>query len=95
MHFAHKRQPYNIQELSIVTSCNLLKTKLFLPPFVEWNNDTEKICIDNGITILGKENWKSLDKEEFNSSHSYWFFHSWRHNIIDLINKIKKDKNKQ
>lgn len=88
MHFSHKRVSAEIQELSILTSCNLLNTKIFLPPFVEWNKDTERICNDNGIKLLGKEKWRSLDKEVFDASYPYWLFHSWRWSAEELINKI-------
>jgi len=93
MHISHKQVSVEIQELSILISCNLLNTKIFLPPFVQWNKDTERICSNNGIKLLGTEKWRSLDKEEFDSSYPLWLFHSWRHIPEKLIEKLKAGKN--
>jgi pyruvyltransferase len=93
MHFAHARESTERQEFSILTSRFLLKTQRFLPPFVEWNSETERICKNHGISIIGKEPWRSLDREDFDSSHPYWLFHSGTKPLEQWINKINADKN--
>lgn len=93
MHFAHGRASTERQEMSILLSCKLLNTKRFLPPFVEYNSETERICKNHGYTLIGKEPWRSLDKEEFDSSHPYWLFHSRTQSLEYWMNKINKDKN--
>ena len=77
-HFAHRQMSYETQKFSILTSCNLLNTKLFLPPFIAWNDDTEAICNSFNIKLIGNEPWKSLEKNRFDSTHYYWLFHGWQ-----------------
>jgi hypothetical protein len=79
IHFNHSKLSKDAQELSIVMSCNLLKTKIFIPPFNQFNEDTKFICNFNRIRlVMPTDGWKSLEKEKFNSEHKLWFFHSWR-----------------
>lgn len=79
IHVDHSRIDTDAQEMSILTSCNLLDTKIFIPPFNKFNEDTLQICEDNGIKILlSSEGWKSLEFNKFDSKHDKWYFHSWR-----------------
>lgn len=79
LHFDHSKASYDAQEMSILTSCNLLKTNIFVPPFNRFNLDTEIICKENNIFLIGKdEKWLSLETNKFNPEHKHWYFHSWR-----------------
>lgn len=79
LHFDHSKASYDTQEMSILTSCNLLKTNIFVPPFNKFNLDTEIICKENNIFLVGKdEKWLSLETNKFNPEHKHWYFHSWR-----------------
>lgn len=69
---------YQSQEMNIVSSCNYLKTKMFVPPFNKYNQDTEAVCYKHGITLVKPESWKSLEHEPFDMEHQNWYFHSWR-----------------
>lgn len=78
-HVEHSKLDRQSQEMSILSSCNFLDTKIFVPPFNKWNSDTVNICSANDIRILSSENkWKSFEFEPFDSTHKYWYFHSWR-----------------
>lgn len=78
-HVKHAHLPYMAQEMSIVGSCNYLGTKIFVPPFTNYNEDTRTICEGNDIQLVSdRDGWKSLESEPFNPNHKLWFFHSWR-----------------
>lgn len=80
LHFSHKNMPKDAQKMSIVTSCVLLNTKIFVPPFSEYDANTEAVCSDYGIRLVKcADGWKSLESEPFNPDHPLWFFHSWRY----------------
>ncbi len=78
MHLDCTKLDYQSQELNIVTSCNYLKTKLFVPPFNRFNSITEDICNKHSITLIKPDIWKSLEYECFDSNHNNWYFHSWK-----------------
>lgn len=78
-HFDHSAVSSEAQFCSIVSSCVILDTRIFVPPFNRYNADTEKICKDNGIFLVKpSDGWKSMECEAFNKEHDKWYFHSWR-----------------
>lgn len=79
-HFDHQAAELGLAEASIVTSCKLLMTDTFIPPFNRWDFLTEKICKENGITLIKsqEEGWRSFECNEFDPSHQNWYFHPWR-----------------
>lgn len=80
LHVDHSRIDYDAQEMSIVTSCRLLNSKIFIPPFNKFNEDTIRICKDNEISmIMSYDGWKSMEFNKFDCSHNNWYFHSWRY----------------
>lgn len=79
-HISHKNKSRDFQAMSILSTARLLKTNIFVPPFSEWDNITEKVCTDNNIRLIkSSDGWKSLESEPFNPNHPLWFFHSWRY----------------
>jgi hypothetical protein len=77
VHADHRLLNYAQQELSIITSCALCNSKIFIPPFNKWNNDTEDICIRNGIDLIKfEEGWLSCEHNKFIDSHDKWYFHA-------------------
>lgn len=89
-HVDHSKLSRETQEMSIIGSCSYLKTNIFVPPFNRFNQDTLDICFDNGIQIKN-EGWKSLEHNDFDFSHKYWYFHSWRFTINQLKDKLSAD----
>lgn len=77
-HVDHSKLSKDAQEMSILPSCNFLKTKKFIPPFNRFNNDTREICFKNNIEILSGPEWKSFEFQKFEEDHRFWYFHSWR-----------------
>lgn len=80
IHVDHSKIGTDAQEMSILTSCRLLDSKIFIPPFNKFNEDTLQICHDNGIKILlTSEGWKSLEFNKFDKNYDKWYLHSWRY----------------
>jgi hypothetical protein len=79
LHCDHSQLQFDAQEMSIVTSCNLLKTNIFVPPFNRYNDTTEAVCRINNIDLVRyEEGWRNMDKEPFDPAHKLWYFHPWR-----------------
>lgn len=84
-HLDHSKITPDLQEASIVSSCRLLKTDTFVPPFNSWNGQTERICERHGIRLVKHEDgWKSFEHNDFDPSHPLWYFHSWKWNKDSL-----------
>jgi hypothetical protein len=92
IHLDHSRVGYDAQEMNILTSCNLLKTNMFIPPFNRYNEDTVKICEKNGIELL-VGGWKSLKFNEYDPEHEKWYLHPWEWKQIgELCKKLEAPK---
>lgn len=89
-HFDHSAIPKDVQYCSIMSSCIILKTRIFAPPFNRYNSSTEEICRENGIELLKPEDgWKSLEHNKFDKNHHLWYFHSWRWKAKEFMEHIK------
>ena len=94
IHVDHAQLDYDAQEMSILTSCNMLNTKMFIPPFGRYSEVTERICKQNDIEMLAGLDWQSLEFNEFDPNHEKWYFHSWRYKVEDYqiaINKARQE----
>jgi len=89
IHLDHGDLSYEMQELSIVVSCNYLQTKMFAAPFNTYNKDTIKICVANDIELLDQREWKSMEFNEFNTKFPRWSFHAWNY-TADIFNSVLK-----
>lgn len=77
IHVDHRLLDKSAQEMSILISCSLCKSKVFVPPFNKWNKDTESICIENGIKLVKfEEGWKSIEYNKYNPNHRLWYLHA-------------------
>jgi len=95
LHVDHSKLTLQAQEMSILTSCNLLNAKVFLPPFNRFNEDTERICQENGIFLVKQQEhgWKSLEFNDYDPSHKRWYLHPWRWTTKTLLAALEGDKN--
>jgi hypothetical protein len=95
-HVKHSQLSKDAQEMSIVGSCNFLNTDKFIAPFNDYNEDTVDICAENKIELLTKSYyWKSMEHNKFDSSHKYWYLHSWRYSLKQLREYLSADLAKQ
>jgi hypothetical protein len=61
LHVDHRLMDKSAQEVSILTSCSLARSKVFIPPFNKWNEQTEEICAEAGIELIKFEDgWRHL-----------------------------------
>lgn len=90
LHCDHSRLGYDAQEMSILTSCKYIGTDVFVPPFNRWNSDTSEICSKHKIRLVKlTDGWKSLEHNDFDSTHNLWYFHPWKWNVTLLANKLE------
>ncbi len=86
IHVDHRLLHPKAQEMSILVSCSLAKSKIFIPPFNKWNSATDHICEENGIELIKFENgWLSCEHNDFNPEHKLWYLHARDFNINDVI----------
>lgn len=93
IHSDHSIMAIEAQEISIVTSCNILNTNIFVPPFNRYNEMTEQICALHNIELVKMESdfesWRNFDLQEFDEHSGLWYLHPWRYKTIeDFKNKF-------
>lgn len=79
-HFDHTSVDSQLKKASIISSCRLLYTNIFVPPFNKWDEEMQLICESNGIQMIKSDldGWKSFEHNNFDPEHELWYFHSWR-----------------
>ena len=87
LHMDHRLLGYEAQELSILVSCSLIKTAIFVPPFNKWNADTEVICNTHHIELIKFEDgWRSMEYHNYVPDHKLWYLHG-RNFTLDAFRK--------
>lgn len=77
VHVDHRLIDRKAQEMSILVSCSLLKSRIFVPPFNKWTPDMLDICRANGIHLVCFEDgWRSVEHEAYTPSVQTWYLHS-------------------
>lgn len=76
IHCDHRLLNRDQQEISILISCSLVRSNIFIPPYNKWNQVTEDICKANNIILIKFEDgWLSMEHNEFDENHSKWYLH--------------------
>lgn len=90
VHVDHRLLDKPAQEMSILISCSLVKSKIFVPPFNKWNADTELICSENNIKLVKFEDgWKCAEYNDFSLDHKLWYIHHREFSINSFKTWIK------
>ena len=81
IHIDHTRLSYDATLMSMLVSCRMLNTRVFVPPFGRINGNVMQVAVEHNIEIeasfpLGR--WKSIEFNDFDPKHEKWYFHSWR-----------------
>jgi hypothetical protein len=78
IHVDHRLMSKRAQELSILTSCSILGTTHFVPPFHKWNKKTARVCHQHKIVLtrFEDENAQHLAYKKFDGGQSDWYFHT-------------------
>lgn len=92
IHAEHGKLSRETQMFSILVSCSYLNTKIFIPPFMSYNDDTKDICESNGIEMIDGVGWGSMEKEGFDGTHKLWYFHPWRMNLASVRKWVNASK---
>jgi len=76
VHVDHRLLSYDAQEMSIVTSCSLIHTKHFIPPFNKWNQDTIDICDKHKYRLYKFEDgWRGVEYNTYDVNTPLWYLH--------------------
>ena len=78
LHLDHRNVDRDLQKYSILTSCALLNTKVFVPPFWRWNAETNQICEAAGVKLWTEGDWFNIDNGPVRENHLLFCFHSWK-----------------
>ena len=85
-HVDHRLLHRSAQEMSIIASCSLVGSNIFIPPFNKWNKDTEDICNENAINLVKfEDNWKSMEHNQYDPDHHKWYLHARDFDVTDTI----------
>jgi hypothetical protein len=78
IHVDHRLLKRSAQELSIVMSCSLVGTRIFVPPFHKWNEKTEAICQEHGINLhkFTPSAWRHLKYHKFDPFQPQYYLHT-------------------
>lgn len=77
LHMDHRLLGREAQEMSILTSCKLVGTQTFVPPFNKWNCTTENVCRENKVALVKFEDgWRSMEHNRPGRETGKWYLHS-------------------
>jgi hypothetical protein len=78
MHVDHRLLGRKAQEMSILGSCALAQSTIFVPPYNKYNDDTISICNENGIGLVRFEDgWQHVLYSAYDKAHPYYYLHSF------------------
>ena len=90
IHIDHRLLTKEQQEMSILISSSIIKSKIFVPPFNKWNKDTESICKEFDIELIKFEDgWLSIEHNDFDVNHEKYYFHHRDFGLEKIKNWIK------
>ena len=79
IHVDHRLLTRSAQEISILISCAITESNIFVPPFNKWNSKTETVCQENKIELIKFEDgWKHVAHQKFNNDgeNQKYYFHT-------------------
>ena len=76
IHVDHRLLTRSAQEMSIMVSCSLLRSYVFVPPFHKWNKKTEEICQEHKIELVKHIGWEQhhLLYHQFQPGIEYYYY---------------------
>jgi hypothetical protein len=89
IHVDHRLLKRSAQEMSILTSCALLNTAYFVPPFHKFDRRTEKICVDHRIMIVRyDQSFTHLAYHPFDGRKTSYYFHTHDFTYEDFCSRF-------
>lgn len=85
VHVDHRLMGREAQELSIITSCSLYGTSVFVPPFNKYNKDTISICDEHDLDLVRFEDgWQHVNYNAFDKAQPLYYLHTHDTNVKSL-----------
>lgn len=76
LHVDHRLLGREGQEMSILVSCAVTRSMIFVPPFNKYNRDTIDICREHGIGLVRfEEGWRHVGHNTFDPTHNLYYLH--------------------
>lgn len=89
-HVDHRLLDKAAQEMSIVMSCSLAGSKIFVPPFHKYDSDTIAVCEEFGIELARLHDGMSHLKFNRVGDCDYYYFHTHDFATVeDFENQLK------
>lgn len=77
VHVDHRLLSKEVQEMSIIISCSLCNSDIFVPPFNKYNDYTEAICNSKGIKLIRFEDgWKHIMYNKIDNYSTKYYLHT-------------------
>lgn len=90
IHVDHRLLSRKVQELSILTSCSLIGSRVFVPPFNKWNKKTEEICAEHGLTLIKFDEtiWRHLVYTPFTHDFKNYYLHTHDFTFKEFVSRF-------
>lgn len=93
VHVDHRLLTIEQQEMSILISCALVNSKVFIPPFNKWDYKTEMVCKRNEIQLVKFEDgWLCAEYNAFDPAHDLWYLHAREFTLESFDNWLNTEK---
>ena len=92
VHVDHRFLTLEAQEMSVLISCSIVGSKMFVPPFYKWDANTEQICAKHGLDLIKWEDgWNHLAYQRVSTSSSgLFYFHTHDFSLEELSRKLSE-----
>jgi len=75
-HVDHRLLSREAQEISILSSCSVLRTKIFVPPFNKYNQETMDVIQNSQLQlVIWESGWKHLAYQKLDQKGGNYYFH--------------------
>lgn len=92
-HIDHRLLTKEVQEVSIMVSCNFVNSFIFVPPFNKFDGNTENICDEQGIKLIKwEDDWLHLKHNKYDKSHEKYYVHTFDLNEKEFYKWFEEDE---
>jgi hypothetical protein len=88
-HVDHRLLSKEAQEISIISSCSAIGTKIFVPPFNKYNPETIEVIKESKLQLVVWESgWKHLGYQKLDQAAGNYYFHMHDFNDKQLLSLL-------
>lgn len=89
LHVDHRLLSKEAQEISIISSCSAIGTKIFVPPFNKYNHETIEVIKESKLQLVVWESgWKHLSYQKLDQMVGNYYFHMHDFNDGQLLSLL-------